>query len=84
MLNLVYFYIMAKQKTNGNPHVYLTKRILVSSARRAGLKASKEAMQLMGYIVVAENGWVIKKYADGSVEQLEPIEPAENVEVAFD
>ena len=75
---------MANKKTNGAPHAYLTKRILVSSARRAGLKASKEAMQIMGYIVVAQDGWIIKKFADGRIEKLEAIEPAENVEIAFD
>ncbi len=53
---------------------YLTKRMLVSAAARGFKKASAEAMQLMGYIVIAKDGWVVKKYADGKIEKLSPIE----------
>ncbi len=54
---------------------YLTKRLLVSAAKRGIRKAAVETMQIMGYIVIAQNGWVVKKYADGRVEQIEPINP---------
>jgi hypothetical protein len=41
-------------------------------------------MELMGYIVVAENDNVVRKYADGRTEQIEPIQPTGISKVAFD
>lgn len=58
----------------GDKRPYLTKRILISAARRGFKKASEEAMALMGYIVIAKDGWVVKKYADGRIERLNRIE----------
>jgi hypothetical protein len=54
---------------------YLTKRRLVSAARKGFRIASEETMHIMGYNVVVMNGWVVKKYADGRVEQLNKIIP---------
>lgn len=51
-------------------YAYLTKRTIVSKARAAGKKAAGEAMQLMGYIVVPEGDWIVKKYEDGRTEKL--------------
>jgi len=28
-------------------------------------------MTVMGYIVIAQDGWVVEKFADGSIEKLE-------------
>ena len=53
---------------------YLTKRILISAARQGFKKAAEEAMELMGYIVIAKDGWVVKKYTDGTIEKIAPIE----------
>ena len=33
--------------------------------------ASKETMQAMGYNVIAQDGWVVKKFQDGSIERIE-------------
>jgi hypothetical protein len=63
---------------------YLTKRILVSVARKAFTKAAKESMEVMGYIVIAQDGWVVKKYADGRIEKLEPIPPSDVTELILD
>ncbi len=54
---------------------YLTKRILISAAKRGFKEAAEEAMQLMGYTVIAQNGWVVKKYANGTIEKISRIEP---------
>ena len=53
---------------------YLTKRILISAARRGFKKAAEEAMAIMGYVVIAKDGWVVKKYADGTIEKMTPLE----------
>lgn len=52
---------------------YLTKRKLASAARSGIRKAALDTMRVMGYIVVAEQDWIVKKYADGTVQKLEPI-----------
>ena len=52
---------------------YLTKRILVSVARAAIRKASDSAMDIMGYVVKAENGWVIRVDKDGTRKRLTKI-----------
>jgi len=53
---------------------YLTKRLLVSRAKAAGRIASKEAMLTMGYTVIALDGWIVKKYPDGRIERISPID----------
>ena len=55
----------AKQK-----EPYLTKRILVSAAKRGIREAADETMRIMGYIVIAKDGWVVKKYANGDIEKI--------------
>jgi hypothetical protein len=52
---------------------YLTKRRLASAAR-AGIRiAAAKTMKVMGYTVVAQDGWVVKKYPDGSVEKIKQL-----------
>lgn len=75
MLNL----IKRKRKSSN----YLTKRLLVSASRIQGIKATKEAMQVMGYVVVAQDGWVVKKYADNTIERINQL-PKSEVSIKFD
>lgn len=65
---------MAKAKRKSGRQPYLTKRRLASAARSGIRKAAAETMHVMGYTVIAENGWVIKKYADGRIERMSQIE----------
>jgi hypothetical protein len=53
---------------------YLTKRLLVSAAKSGVRKAAEETMQIMGYTIIAQNGWVVKKYPDGRTLKLKRIE----------
>jgi hypothetical protein len=73
--------IVTKRKTKSIS--YLTKRILVNASRIQGVKASKEAMRVMGYVVVAENGWVVKKYADNSIERISQLATSD-ISIKFD
>jgi hypothetical protein len=52
---------------------YLTKRVVVRATKKGMKKASKETMDTMGYNVIALNGWVVKKYKDGTIELMEEI-----------
>jgi hypothetical protein len=73
---------MAKKRSNKEP--YLTKRILVSAARAGGREAAKNAMDIMGYVVVVKNGWIVRKYPDGTIEKLERLESTENTKLVLD
>lgn len=55
---------------------YLTKKILVGKAKSAGRAAAKNAMDVMGYVVTVKDGWVIREYRDGSIEQIEKLQTA--------
>jgi hypothetical protein len=74
----------SQQRSRKRTPNYLTKRILVRAARSGGVLAAKRAMEIMGYIVVAENSHVVRKYADGRSEQIEAIRPTPTTKVAFD
>jgi hypothetical protein len=51
-------------------YAYLTKRTLARKAQAAVTKAAGAAMNTMGYVVVQEGDWVVKKHADGRQERL--------------
>ncbi|WP_257666680.1 hypothetical protein [Parapedobacter tibetensis] len=61
------------QKTTADGYAYLTKRTLLSKAKAAGKKAARSAMEIMGYVLVAEDGWIVRKNADGTTERVEKI-----------
>ena len=52
---------------------YLTKRRLVSAARKGIRIAAARTMQVMGYTIVAQNGWIVKKYPDGTIQKIEKL-----------
>jgi hypothetical protein len=64
----------ANKKSVKRPSVYLTKRRLASAARAGIRKAAKETMKVMGYTVIAHEGWVVKKFEDGRIERISPLE----------
>lgn len=39
----------------------------------ATASAAEEAMEIMGYNVIALNGWVVKIFPDGSIEKISEI-----------
>ncbi len=62
------------KSTTSDGYSYLTKRMLVSKARSAGKIAAKNAMQIMGYVVTVKDGWIVKQYENGTIEQIEQLE----------
>ncbi len=64
----------AKRRSTKQSSPYLTKRRLVSAARAGVRKAAAETMEVMGHTIIAHNGWVVKKYADGKIEKISRIE----------
>lgn len=65
--------IKSSRYTTSDGHSYLTKRLTVSRAKAAGKVATKNAMRVMGYVVVAQNNLIIRKYSDGRVEEIAAI-----------
>lgn len=63
---------MPKQKLLSGK-AYLTKRALLRATGKATRKISSQAMKLKGYIIQAENGWVVKIDKDGNRERLSQI-----------
>ena len=49
-------------------HIYFTKREVVRRARMAGRRASINAMQAMGFVVIARGTQLVRKYANGRIE----------------
>jgi hypothetical protein len=61
--------IHSKQKTN-----YLTKRILIQAANKGFSNAAKQTMKVLGYNVIVQGDWVVKKYQDGKIEKISELE----------
>jgi len=59
--------------TVGKRTEYVTKRMLVRAAGPAVRLASQKAMEVAGYVVKAENGWIAREYQDGSKSRISQI-----------
>lgn len=73
---------MSEQKKEASEPAYLTKRITVRKSKLGVKEAAKEAMETVGYVVKALDGWVVKEYHNGTIErikQIETIEPPKNL-----
>lgn len=62
------------QEKEKNTKVYLTKRALISATKKGMREAAKETISVMGYNVVSEDGWIVKKYPDGRIERIKQME----------
>ena len=72
---------MKNSKGSGNrgvkeaPKPYLTKRATARAAKRGFIEAAKETIEVMGFNVIAKNGWVVKVDKDGNIiERISKIE----------
>ena len=73
---------MSNAKKN---NAYLTKRTLVQKSERAIQEASEKAMETIGYIIVARDGWIVKEYQDGTIERIKELETVDgNQELNLD
>lgn len=74
------FKVESKQKPN-----YLTKRILIQAAKKAFSEAAKQTMKVMGYNVIIQGDWVVKKFQDGTIEKISKLEKIKiNKNLKFD
>ena len=49
-------------------------KVIEEMAKKAFGDAAKETMEVMGYNVIAEDGYVVKVFKDGTKERIEKIE----------
>lgn len=61
---------MPREKDKRRNKAYLTKRVLVRATRKGTRSIASEAMNIKGYVVKAENGWVVKVHHTGQQERL--------------
>ena len=65
----------ATSKVKTQP-AYLTKRDVVRVATAAIKRASTQAMKTAGYVIKAENGWVVRENQNGSIQRIKEIKGA--------
>lgn len=58
------------ENTTVDGFAYLTKRVVVSKACKATRNAYNEALITSGSVVKEENGWIVRKHQDGSVDRI--------------
>lgn len=63
---------------------YLTKRVTINLSRLAAVRASKRAMQLVGYIIKTENGWVVRKNSDGTTLKIKKYKTPTRYQLVLD
>ena len=56
---------------------------IVGEATARAAEEAMEAMEIMGYNVIALNGWVVKIFPDGSIEKISEI-PKSNTPLNLD
>jgi hypothetical protein len=59
-----------KRKVSPKETAYVTKRVLIRAAGPAGRKAAQNAMKTAGYLIKADDGWVVRVNKDGSQTKL--------------
>lgn len=57
----------SKKAKKGQESAYLTKRIVANAARKSFKEAAARTMEVMGYNVIAKDGWVVKVDKDGNI-----------------
>ncbi|GGZ25683.1 hypothetical protein GCM10007049_17780 [Echinicola pacifica] len=60
---------MSKEKLE-----YISTRMVKRRSTKAFKDGAKKAMEINGYVVIAQDGWVVKKYKDGRIEQIKKIQ----------
>lgn len=72
------------KKSDGKKSNYVTKRIIKSAIGSSIKKASAETKQSMGYVIKAENGWVIREELNGTQRRISKIKKAHQSTIALD
>lgn len=52
---------------------YISTRLVSRKSKSAFQEGARNAMSTNGYVVIAHEGWVVKKYSNGEIERLEKL-----------
>jgi hypothetical protein len=64
---------------------YVTTRLVENQSKKAFKEGAKKAMKSNGYVIIAHDGWVVKKSEDGQIEKLKQIsQETTDLQVIFD
>lgn len=64
---------------------YISTNLVRNKSKRAFQEGAKRAMVNNGYVVIAHDGWIVKKFANGDIIQLEKIDiDNQNIAVILD
>ncbi|MBS9525788.1 hypothetical protein KIH41_02530 [Litoribacter ruber] len=64
---------------------YISSRLVQRKSAKAFKEGAKKAMEINGYVVIAHDGWVVKKYQDGTIVKLKQISHgSEHLKVVLD
>ena len=52
---------------------YITTRLVKRKAKEAFMEGAQKAMESNGFVIVAEDGWVVRKSKNGTIERIKEI-----------
>lgn len=64
---------------------YISKDLVAQKSGSAFREGAVKAMNTNGYVIIAHEGWVVRKHADGNIEKLHKLNDGpEHLEVLLD
>ncbi len=64
---------------------YISTRLVSAKSKSAFQEGAKRAMNTNGFVIVAHEGWVVKKFSNGRIERLGRIDNGpQNLELILD
>lgn len=63
---------------------YISKDLVAQKSGSAFKEGAVRAMNANGYVVIAQEGWVVKKHSDGKIDRLRKLNGPEHLEVILD
>lgn len=73
-----------KNSSGHSSGAYVTKRVVVSSSSAAVRNAAERAIEKVGYVIKAKDGWVVREGKDGSIKKISKYKPAKSSRFAID
>ncbi len=61
---------LSHSNNNHSSGAYITKRLIISSSRAAVRDAAARAIESVGYVIKAQDGWIIREGKDGSRKKI--------------
>jgi hypothetical protein len=63
---------------------YISTRLVSHKSKSAFQEGARRAMNANGYVVIVNDGWVVKKFSDGTIEKIEQLSDTHNLKVILD